>query len=177
MRIISGRYRGRIINPPVNFGSRPTTDFAKESLFNIVGNMYNFENIDVLDLFSGTGSITYEFCSRGVRSATAVESNGVHYDYIVGQIAELGFEQARPVKADVFKFLDACVARFDIIFADPPYNMKDIERIYRLVIDNQLLTDVGTLVIEHSAANDFSTRPHFTMLRKYGSVNFSFFEV
>ena len=131
MRIIGGKYRGKMFNPPANFKARPTTDFAKEALFNILNNDFNFENIDVLDLFSGTGSISYEFASRGVKSLVAVESNVKHAAYIEKNFKELGFSQAVIYKSDVFRYLDTCTKKFDVIFADPPYALDNIEEIVR----------------------------------------------
>lgn len=120
MRIVSGKYRGRAINPPKNLRARPTTDFAKENLFNVLGNLLDFEECDVLDLFAGTGSISYEFASRGARSVTAVEINAVHHDFIRRTAALLGIENFYPVKANVFLYLKSCAKQFDVIFSDAP---------------------------------------------------------
>ncbi len=176
MRIIGGKYRGKIIIPPANFRSRPTTDFAKEALFNILFNSFNFENIDVLDLFSGTGSITYEFCSRNVKSIIAIESNYNNVSYIDKQLKKMDFNNAKVIKSDVFKYLKNCNQKFDVVFADPPYNMENIEEIYHAVFQNNILSDTSFLIIEHSKNNDFSKYPHFYMQKKYGSVHFSFFD-
>lgn len=176
MRIIGGKYKGKVISPPSNFKARPTTDFAKEALFNILQNDFNFENIDVLDLFSGTGSISYEFASRGCKSIVAVDTNFNHVKYIEKQFEQLKFLQAKIYKSDVFRFLNTCKTKFDIIFADPPYDMESIEEIYHLVFRNNLLTDTSYLIIEHSEKTDFSKYEHFYMLKKYGSVHFSFFD-
>ena len=147
MRIIGGKYRGKNFNPPANFKARPTTDFAKEALFNILNNDFNFENIDVLDLFSGTGSISYEFASRGVKSLIAVESNVKHATYIEKNFKELGFAQATIYKSDVFRYLDTCTKKFDVIFADPPYALENIEEIYHSVFRNNLLSDTYTFLV------------------------------
>ncbi|HOZ30361.1 MAG TPA: 16S rRNA (guanine(966)-N(2))-methyltransferase RsmD [Bacteroidales bacterium] len=176
MRIIGGKFRGKQFTPPSNFNARPTTDFAKEALFNILNNMYNFENLDVLDLFSGTGSISYEFLSRGVKSLTAVESNFNHVNYIEKQLASMKDENAVVIKSDVFRYLNTCKKKFDIIFADPPYDLNNIEEIYHSVFKNNLLSNASLLVIEHSDKNDFSGFEYFSMVKKYGSVHFSFFE-
>lgn len=176
MRIIGGQYRGRSIKPPANFKSRPTTDFAKEALFNILSNSFNFENIDVLDLFSGTGSISYEFCSRNVKSLVAVESNYQSTAFIGKQFEILGFKQAQVVKSDVFRYVKTCKKKFDVVFADPPYDLDKIEDIYHYVIDNNILSDTSYLIIEHSDKNDFTKFKHFYMQKKYGSVHFSFFD-
>ncbi|MBO4875830.1 MAG: 16S rRNA (guanine(966)-N(2))-methyltransferase RsmD [Bacteroidales bacterium] len=176
MRIIGGKYRGKNFTPPANFKARPTTDFAKEALFNILNNDFNFENIDVLDLFSGTGSISYEFASRGVKSLVAVESNVKHAAYIEKNFKELGFSQAIIYKSDVFRYLDTCTKKFDVIFADPPYALENIEEIYHSVFRNSLLTDTSYLIIEHGESNDFSSFPHFVSMKRYGSVHFSIFD-
>ncbi|MDL2262116.1 16S rRNA (guanine(966)-N(2))-methyltransferase RsmD [Bacteroidales bacterium OttesenSCG-928-I21] len=177
MRIIGGKYKGKTILPPSNFRARPTTDFAKESLFNILQNYFNFENVDVLDLFSGTGSISYEFCSRNCKSLIAVDNNHNHVKYIESQFEAMCFKQANVYKSDVFRFLKTCNKKFDIVFADPPYDFENIESIYDTVIENKLLSDTSLFIIEHSEKNDFSSFLHFMMLKKYGSVHFSFFDV
>lgn len=177
MRIIGGKFRGKVFTPPTNFSARPTTDFAKEALFNIFNNMYNFENITVLDLFSGTGSISYEFISRGVKSLVAVESNVHHVRFIEKQFMGFCHPSSRVIKSDAFRYLNSCKEKFDIVFADPPYNLDNIEEIYHTVLRNDILSDSSLLVIEHSNNNDFKDFPHFSMLKKYGSVHFSFFEL
>lgn len=176
MRIIGGKYRGKLFNPPTNFKARPTTDFAKEALFNVLNNMYNFENINVLDLFSGTGSISYEFISRGVKSLVAVESNVQHIKFIEKQFGNLNHENAILIKSDVFRYLNSCNRKFDLIFADPPYDLLNIEDIYHSVFSRNLLSTASLLVIEHSDKKDFSHFPYFSLTKKYGSVHFSFFE-
>ena len=176
MRIIGGKYRGKMFNPPANFKARPTTDFAKEALFNILNNDFNFENIDVLDLFSGTGSISYEFASRGVKSLVAAESNVKHASYIEKNFKELGFSQAVIYKSDVFRYLDTCTKKFDVIFADPPYALDNIEEIYHSVFRNNLLSDTSYLIIEHGETTDFSGFQHLVGTKKYGSVHFSIFD-
>jgi len=176
MRIIGGKYRGKLFNPPSNFKARPTTDFAKEALFNIFNNMYNFENINVLDLFSGTGSISYEFISRGVKSLVAVESNFNNAKFIEKQLENIVHDNAVVIKSDVFRYLNSCNKKFDLVFADPPYDLLNIEEIYHSVFKNEILSNASLLVIEHSDKNDFSKFPYFSMTKKYGSVHFSFFE-
>ena len=176
MRIISGRYKGRAINPPKNLRARPTTDFAKENLFNVLTNLVDFEQCDVLDLFSGTGSISYEFASRGARSVTAVEINAVHYNFIRQTARELGCETIYPVKANAFLYLKSCPKQFDIVFSDAPYDLEGSGEIVRLVLDNGLLREGGLLIFEHSRNMDFSDRDAFWQLRSYGSVQFSFFK-
>jgi 16S rRNA (guanine(966)-N(2))-methyltransferase RsmD len=187
MRIISGRYKGRLINPPRNLRARPTTDFAKENLFNVLTGMVDIEQCDVLDLFAGTGSVSYEFASRGARSVTAVEINAVHYAFIRRTAAELGFRNFYPVKANVFNYLRACTRRFDIIFSDAPYDLSGSEEVISLVFERGLLrsegetredgsvSEGGLLVFEHSKGHDFSTHPRFLQTRSYGSVQFTMF--
>lgn len=176
MRIISGKYRGRTIVPPKNLRARPTTDFAKENLFNVLSNLVDFEACDVLDLFAGTGSIGYEFASRGARTVTSVEINSVHYDFIKRTAAQLGIENFYAVKANVFLYLKACRKQFDLIFSDAPYDLEGSERVVTEVLQNDLLRPGGILIFEHSKKMDFSSVPEFWQLRSYGSVRFSFFK-
>ncbi|MBE6195641.1 MAG: methyltransferase domain-containing protein [Rikenellaceae bacterium] len=176
MRIISGQYKGRAINPPRNLRARPTTDFAKENLFNVLGNLVDFEACDVLDLFSGTGSISYEFASRGVKSVTSVEINSVHHNFIRQTAASLGIRNLFAVKANAFLYLRSCPKQFDIIFSDAPYDLEGAEQIIDLVLQGNLLREEGFLVFEHSKGKDFSEHPNFWQQRSYGSVQFSFFK-
>ncbi len=188
MRIISGKYKGRIINPPRNLRARPTTDFAKENLFNVLAGFgFDYEECDVLDLFAGTGSVSYEFASRGAHSVTAVEINAVHHAFIRRTASEFGFTGLYPVKANVFNYLRACTRRFDIIFSDAPYDLPGSEEVIRLVFergllrtagevrDNGSISDGGLLIFEHSKGHDFSAHPNFLQTRSYGSVQFSMF--
>lgn len=176
MRIVSGKYRGRAINPPKNLRARPTTDFAKENLFNVLGNLVDFEECDVLDLFAGTGSISYEFASRGVHSVTSVEINPVHYNFIKKTAADLGIDNLFAVKANVFLYLKSCAKQFDLIFSDAPYDLEGSEEVIRLVLERDLLKPDGFLVFEHSKNINFSSDPHFWQSRSYGSVQFSFLQ-
>ena len=176
MRIISGKFRGRAINPPKNLRARPTTDFAKENLFNILTNLVDFEECTVLDLFAGTGSISYEFASRGAASVTSVEINAVHYNFIRSTAKTFGFDNLRPVKANVFLYLKSCAKKFDVIFSDAPYDLENSEQVVDLVFENDLLKDGGIFIFEHSKSQDFSAYPYFKQLRSYGSVQFSIFE-
>ena len=175
MRIVSGKYRGRTIVPPKNLRARPTTDFAKENLFNVLGNLVDWEEIDVLDLFSGTGSISYEFASRGVRSVTSVEVNSVHHNFIRQTARELQFDNFFAVRANVFLYLKSCTKQFDLIFSDAPYDLEGSEEVIRLVFERDLLGEDGILVFEHSKDRDFSNHEKFWQLRSYGSVQFSMF--
>ncbi|MBQ4279768.1 MAG: RsmD family RNA methyltransferase [Rikenellaceae bacterium] len=176
MRIISGSQKGRVIVPPRNLRARPTTDFAKENLFNVLGNHFDLEEVDVLDLFAGTGSISYEFASRGARSVTAVEINAVHYNYIRKMAAEFGFDDLYPVKANAFLYIKSTGKTYDIIFSDAPYDLEGTERIVDEVFERNLLRDGGWLVFEHSKNLNFSDHPNFVQTRCYGSVNFSIFK-
>ena len=171
----SGKYKGRAINPPRNLRARPTTDFAKENLFNVLGNLLDFEECDVLDLFAGTGSISYEFASRGARSVTSVEINPVHYNFIRQTAAQLGIGNLYAVKANVFLYLKSCPKQFDVIFSDAPYDLAGSEQVVRLVLENDLLRPEGVLIFEHSKKMNFSAYPEFWQQRSYGSVQFSFF--
>lgn len=176
MRIISGRCGGRIINPPKNLRARPTTDFAKENLFNVLGNYVDFEGLNVLDLFAGTGSISYEFASRGAESVTSVEINAVHYNFIRNTAAGFNLRNIHPVKANAFLYLKSCSKQYDVIFSDAPYDLEGSEQIIELVFANKLLKEDGIFIFEHSKAQEFSNHPHFKELRSYGSVQFSIFQ-
>lgn len=175
MRIISGIYKGRTITPPRNFRARPTTDFAKENLFNILNNMVDFEDLEVLDLFAGTGGISYEFASRGAKKIDTIEYNGVHHAFIQRTARELGFEQIHAVKTNAIRFIDFCSAKYDLIFADPPYDFPDVKNIPDQILKNNLLKPDGILIFEHSKDYDFSEHTQLIDKRTYGSVNFSFF--
>ena len=176
MRIISGKFRGRAINPPKNLRARPTTDFAKENLFNILTNLVDFEECTVLDLFAGTGSISYEFASRGVKSVTAVEINSVHHNFIRNTARDLGADNIFAVKANVFLYLKSCPKRFDIVFSDAPYDLEGIEDVVDIVLSGNILEDDGIFIFEHSEKYNFENHPLFWQSRSYGSVQFSFFK-
>lgn len=134
MRIISGKFRGRVINPPKNLRARPTTDFAKENLFNVLANLIDIEDADVLDLFSGTGSVSLEFISRGAASVTSVEINRVHYNFIKSTAATFGIDNLYAVNANVFLYLKSCSKSFDIVFADAPYDLKGADSVIDMVL-------------------------------------------
>ncbi|MBR6759505.1 MAG: RsmD family RNA methyltransferase [Alistipes sp.] len=176
MRIISGSCGGRTITPPKNLRARPTTDFAKENLFNVLGNMVDFEGLEVLDLFAGTGSISYEFASRGAASVTSVEINTVHHNFIRATAQGFGLRNIHPVKANVFLYLKSCAKQFDIIFSDAPYDLEGSEQVVEMVFGNNLLREGGIFIFEHSKSQDFSNHPRFSKLKSYGSVQFSIFE-
>ena len=175
MRIVSGKFRGRPFNPPTNITARPTTDFAKESLFNLLNNRIDFEDCDMLDLFAGTGSIGLEFVSRGARSVTAVEMAHTQQNFIIATCKQLGIHNLTVVRSDVFKYLNACALRFDFIFADPPYALKELPQIPDMIFAKDILAPNGIFVFEHGKDNDFSIHPRFVEHRCYGSVNFSIF--
>jgi 16S rRNA (guanine(966)-N(2))-methyltransferase RsmD len=175
MRIIRGSHRGRKIIAPSGLPVRPTTDLAKESLFNILENHFSFEEISVLDLFAGTGNISYEFASRESPLVVAVEVNPRCARFIEETANRLGFLNLRLVRGTAESFLKRSSQKFDIIFADPPYELDSKEEIVQLVFGNELLTPEGWLVVEHSRADEFGSFPQFFDLRKYGKVHFSFF--
>lgn len=180
MRIVAGEFRGRTITPPASFKARPTTDFAKENLFNILANRYDFDQVSLLDLFSGTGSISYEAVSRGAQKAVAVELYAPHAAFIRSMADKLGVaDRLQCVGSNVWVYLNspsaAAAGPFDMVFADPPYDMEGVERLPDEVLNRGLLAPDGVLVVEHSAAYDFSGHARFEQLRKYGSVHFSFF--
>lgn len=162
--------------PGKRFSARPTTDFAKESLFNIINNHYDIETVRVLDLFSGTGSISFEFASRGCQSIDAVENNRHHYAFIKKTAEELGFQRMKIHYTDAFSFIRRCKTRYDLVFADPPYDLPGIPLIPGLVFEHGLLHPGGWLILEHSSAYHFENTPFFSELRRYGSVHFSVFE-
>jgi len=177
MRIISGLYKGRRITAPKKLPVRPTTDMAKEALFNILNNQYYLDDISVLDLFSGSGNISYEFASRGTNHITAVDSNYACIKFI-NETAEAFEMTISTIKSDVFKFLEKSKLKHTIIFADPPYDF-DIEafsKIPQLVFQNQLLEENGLLIVEHSKHTDLSHLEHYLYSKSYGGNMFSFFE-
>lgn len=176
MRIISGKLKGIRFSPPKSFPSRPTTDFAKEALFNIVNNEFNFDNIEILDLCAGTGSISFEFASRGAISVTSIDQHGPSLQFIEATAKEHGLNQIQTRKQDILKYLEQCPRQYDLIFADPPFGYENYQDIIQLVFERKLLTDKGLLILEHDKRKDFSDIKEFTYLRNYGGVNFSFFE-
>lgn len=177
MRIISGKYRGKQLFPGKKFSARPTTDFAKESLFNILENNFEIGNLSVLDLFAGSGSIGFEFASRGSHMIDSVEVNQAHYQFIYKTVKELGFNQMNVHRADAFNFIKKCNARYDIIFADPPYDLDGITELPDLIFGKNILNPGGWFILEHSGGHDFRNNKLFLNLRKYGSVHFSIFEL
>ncbi len=175
MRIIAGKYRSRRIQPPRNLPVRPTTDMARESLFNILGNLIDFKETQALDLFSGTGAISFELISRGCQTVTAVDRNRDCVRWIQKAAGDFQMDTLRVRQADTFRFLRQSHQKYDLIFADPPYDMENIAEISRLVFSNRLLNNNGWLVIEHPKTVNFAGQDFFHSHRKYGKVNFSFF--
>lgn len=178
MRIITGKYKGRHFDVPRTFKARPTTDFAKENLFNVLNGYLDFEDdVQALDLFAGTGSITLELLSRGCEKVVSVEKEPLHYSFIQKCLQTLKADNAFVIRGDVMRYIGKCKEQFDFIFADPPYALAELEQIPDLVLKNNLLKADGLLVLEHGKTNDFSQHPCFVEHRSYGSVNFSFFRV
>ena len=179
MRIIGGKYKRRRFDVPKSFNARPTTDFAKENLFNVLQHYINLEGITALDLFSGTGSISVELLSRGASRVVALEQRREHATFIHSVAKELGEEKHLQVlQADVFRFLRGAKSQsslYDFIFADPPYKLSEIAVLPELILGSGLLKPDGLLVVEHPQQYDFSSLPHFAERRVYGSVNFSLF--
>lgn len=175
MRIVSGKYRGRRLQPPVGLPVRPTTDFAKEGLFNVLNNIIDFESVRVLDLFTGTGSISFEFLSRGVVEVTAVDANFKCIDFIRKSADHFGITNLKPVKANVFGLLKHPFGTFEIIFADPPYDLDGLADLPDQVFASGMLADEGLFIMEHSSRLKYETHPCFVQKRVYGSVNFTIF--
>lgn len=176
MRIIGGKYKGRRIVPPSGFKARPTTDFARESLFNILNNRVDFEEIRVLDLFSGTGSISYEFASRGAREVHLVEKDMGHISGIRRIIKDMDFRNIKSIHIDVKAFLKTCSVKYDIVFADPPYDLSWLEELPDLVAGSDVMETDGFFILEHPRSMSFSSHRLFFEHRNYGGVNFSFFK-
>jgi len=175
MRVVSGKFRSKRIKAPKAIKARPTTDFAKESLFNILNNWFDLDTVEVLDLFSGTGNISYEFGSRGAQKILAIDIAYVSQKFISKTAQEMELPLSA-IKADVFRFIKSHVGQYDIIFADPPYDHKEILTIPSLVLGKDLLKPKGILVVEHDKYTDFTKEERFLELRNYGKVCFSFFE-
>lgn len=175
MRIISGIYRGRIISAPKNFSVRPTTDLAKEGLFNILQNEIDFETASVLDLFAGIGSISFESASRGVADIISIERNSQHANFIKQTAKALGISQMHVLPQDVRDFLKIAHRSFDLIFADPPYDLPWIAQIPDYIFSSKAVTEDSTVIIEHPAEIDYSQHSNYSHTRKYGKVHFSWF--
>ena len=197
MRIITGKYKGRHFEIPRSFKARPTTDFAKENIFNVLTGYIDFEGATALDLFSGTGSISLELASRGCAQVISVEADRDHHRFIMQCLQKLGVTEGvtegrffcdtdemsqknrpsvTPIRGDVFRFIKSCKMQFDFIFADPPYALKELPTIPSLIFEKNLLKPDGVFVFEHGKDQDFSSHPNFVEHRSYGSVNFSIFQ-
>jgi 16S rRNA (guanine(966)-N(2))-methyltransferase RsmD len=176
MRIISGTHGGRRISPPANMPyTRPTTDIAKEGLFNVIQNNLEIDTLKVLDLFGGTGCISYELASRGAPEITIVEKDTQMYDFIKKTSGELGFDNFKVVKSDVFKFMDTATNQYDFIFAGPPYALKNIDDLPLKVFEKKLLQPKGWFILEHTPRNDYKKFEHYKTERSYGTTIFSIF--
>ena len=177
MRIISGKFKSKRIQAPKKLPVRPTTDMAKEALFNILNNLYYFNDLVVLDLFSGTGNISYEFASRGTTNITAVDA---HFGCIkfINETSKILEADIHTIKSDVYKYLEKSSAKFDVIFVDPPYEfeLEKFEKIVNLVFENKLLNNNGLLIVEHSKHTNLDTHIKLSYQKKYGGHMFSFFE-
>ncbi len=176
MRIIGGALKGLRLNPPKNLPVRPTTDLAKEALFNILQNQIEFDNIKVLDLFCGTGNITYEFASRGADQVIAVDRSIHCINYVKDTARQHGLTQIKTYKADIFKYLQLETEQYDLVFADPPYGLNQIPEIPKIIFDKNLLSPDGLLIVEHQSMQNLSNHPAFVEQRKYGHSSFSFFK-
>ena len=177
MRVISGKYKRRTFEVPRTFKARPTTDFAKENLFNVLTNLIDFEECDnVLDLFAGTGSISLEFVSRGCDRVISVEREPSHHTHIYKIKEQLKEENWIPLRADVFRYIEKCHDTFDLIFADPPYALTRLAELPDLILNKGMLAEEGMLILEHGKDHSFNDHPCFVQERIYGSVHFSFFQ-
>ena len=176
MRIITGKYKGRHFDIPRTFKARPTTDFAKENIFNVINAYLDWEETVALDLFAGTGSISLELLSRGCKEVVSVEKDRDHARFISQCMEKIGADEHVLIKGDVFRFIKSCHQQFDFIFADPPYALPELPTIPDLIFSQDLLAPDGLFVFEHGKHNDFSSHPHFVEHRSYGSVNFTLFK-
>ena len=175
MRIIRGKYQRRQIVAPTNLPVRPTTDMAKESLFNILENYYDFEEIEALDLFAGTGNISYELVSRGCPKVVSVDIDQGCVKFIRETANKLDMKELLVIRSDVYRFVASNKTQYDLIFADPPYDNVDYEQLVQAIFENNLLKENGMFVLEHSKRINFEEHPHFMEQRHYGKVNFTFF--
>lgn len=177
MRIIRGKYGRRRFDVPKNITARPTTDFARENLFNVLENIDDFEGKTALDLFAGTGAVSFEFLSRGCSDVTAVEQAPVQTGFMRSVAEKLGADNFKVIKGDVFRFISTCSRQFDFIFADPPYDHPRFDEIPQLILNSAMVKHGTVVIIEHSKTRDFSMLPGFSQHRVYGSVNFSIFVI
>ncbi|MCI7779490.1 MAG: RsmD family RNA methyltransferase [Bacteroidales bacterium] len=175
MRIITGKYKGKRFEVPRTFKARPTTDFAKENLFNVLRAYVDFDETHALDLFAGTGSITLELLSRGCPEVVSVERDRQHFAFIGQVLRSLADPAARPVCADALRYIQRATRSFELVFADPPYALRELPELPEMVLHGTLVAPGGIFVLEHGKDNDFSNHPLFLEHRAYGSVNFTFF--
>ncbi|MBR3725592.1 MAG: 16S rRNA (guanine(966)-N(2))-methyltransferase RsmD [Bacteroidales bacterium] len=175
MRIIAGSLKGRRLNPPTSLPVRPTTDMARESLFNILNNYVDYEDCSVMDLFAGTGAVSLEFISRGAKEVTSVDINNQCIDFIKHSAIQFGVANLKAVRSDVFELLKRAYKKFDIVFADPPYSLESLPQLPDIIFNSNVLTDDGIFILEHPREFQFESHPHFWQHRNYGKVNFSFF--
>lgn len=176
MRIIGGELRGKSILPPAGYSARPTTDFAKEGLFNTLTNELDFTEISLLDLFSGTGSISFEFASRGCTDIIAVEMNPANAAFVKKTAAGFKLHSIQVIHHNVFDFIPLCKRKFDVIFADPPFSIEGLESIPEKIFFADIITTSGYLILEHPATYSFTSAPYFVKEKKYGNVHFSYFK-
>jgi 16S rRNA (guanine(966)-N(2))-methyltransferase RsmD len=176
MRIISGSHKGRNIHPPKNLPVRPTTDFAKEALFNVLNNRVDFENLNVLDLFCGSGNISYEFISRGCKQITSVDADARCCQFVKQTAEQFKMDNIQVIKSDVFSFVRKVNKQYDLIFCDPPFDMKELGQLPDLIFEHKLLEKDSILIIEHGPTTSFKAHPRLKEERKYGNVHFAFFE-
>lgn len=176
MRIVGGEFGGRRFNPPARIPARPTTEVAKEGLFNMLNNSMDIDGIKTLDIFGGTGSISYELASRGAADLTLVERDPITIDFIKKTAQELKItDRLQIIKGDVFKYMKQCTEQYNFIFAGPPYALTNIDEIPLLVFEKQLLLPGGIFILEHTPRNDYQQHPHFTRIKNYGTTVFTFF--
>ena len=176
MRIIGGSLKGKTIELPQRYAARPTTDFAREGLFNVLNNEYEFEDLKVLDLFGGTGAIAFEFASRGASMVYSVEMARENASFIKTEARRLGLDNVTMVRDNVFDFLPICHEKFDLVFADPPYALEGLETLPDKVFSQDILHPGCYFILEHGDEHSFTTHPHFKKEKRYGRVHFSFFE-
>jgi 16S rRNA (guanine966-N2)-methyltransferase len=176
MRIISGSAKGISIRAPKNLPARPTTDRCKESIFNIIGTYFDFTSLSVLDLFSGTGNMSFEFASRGCKQVISVDQNFHCCDFIKSQQKQLNFENIRVIKSEVMRFLKNSIGNFDLIFADPPYDFQQYDELLNTIFHKNLLSEKGWFMLEHSSAWDFKSHQNFSEKRTYGQTIISIFK-
>ena len=177
MRIIAGTLRGRRFDPPQNFDARPTTDFAKENIFNVLTNFIDYTTLHALDLFAGSGSISYELASRGCPNITTIEINKLHHHFILKTTTQLGLNNTiHPIQTNALKYIKTTTSTYNLIFADPPYALPEVDTLPDLILQTNILTPDGLLILEHSTPGRFNKHPNLTQTRTYGKVNFSLFK-